>query len=267
MQHRWWRLGSPLFSRMVEKQTAAACTTSLRSSCTASTTATWPCRTAGGGRETAPRFARCRQHGPLPSPRTDGVAPWQASTPCARPARTSRFRGSHIRMAINPAVLLAVLDRLGQPEAELVKPCARHRPASLSTRRHLARHDVPPSPGSALNTTSGAPPSALQPPAPPDDEPRFVAFIGRPPSVAFSSAFVRLRGLFVALVAFVTFVRCGPPVRPRRGRPCAASPSPSPTVPLGGAGPQRGRRTTPREGRVMAGIRKHFTNQKTTKPR
>ena len=51
--------------------------------------------------------------------RTDGVAPWQACIDTVREtAENIEVRGSHIGMAINPAVLLAVLDRLGQPEGD-----------------------------------------------------------------------------------------------------------------------------------------------------
>ena len=51
--------------------------------------------------------------------RTDGVAPWQACIDTVREtAENIEVRGSHIGMAINPAVLLAILDRLGQPEED-----------------------------------------------------------------------------------------------------------------------------------------------------
>jgi len=49
--------------------------------------------------------------------RTDGVASWQTCIDAvgAR-AENIEVRGSHIGMALNPAVLVAILDRLAQPE-------------------------------------------------------------------------------------------------------------------------------------------------------
>ena len=51
--------------------------------------------------------------------RTDGVAPWQTCIDEVREhAENIEVRGSHIGMGFNPAVVLAVLDRLGQPEGD-----------------------------------------------------------------------------------------------------------------------------------------------------
>jgi hypothetical protein len=51
--------------------------------------------------------------------RTDGVAPWQACIDEVREhTENIEVRGSHIGMAINPAVIVAILDRLGQPEGD-----------------------------------------------------------------------------------------------------------------------------------------------------
>jgi pimeloyl-ACP methyl ester carboxylesterase len=49
--------------------------------------------------------------------RTDGVAPWQTCIDEVREhAENIEVRGSHVGMGVNPAVLVAVLDRLSQPE-------------------------------------------------------------------------------------------------------------------------------------------------------
>ena len=51
--------------------------------------------------------------------RTDGVAPWQTCIDEVREhAENIEVHGSHIGMGVNPAVVLAVLDRLGQPEGD-----------------------------------------------------------------------------------------------------------------------------------------------------
>jgi pimeloyl-ACP methyl ester carboxylesterase len=51
--------------------------------------------------------------------RSDGVAPWQACIDEVREhAENIEVRGSHIGMAINPAVVVAILDRLAQPEGD-----------------------------------------------------------------------------------------------------------------------------------------------------
>ena len=51
--------------------------------------------------------------------RTDGIASWQACIDVVREqAENIEVRGSHIGMGMNPAVLLAVLDRLAQPERD-----------------------------------------------------------------------------------------------------------------------------------------------------
>jgi len=51
--------------------------------------------------------------------RTDGVAPWQACIDEVREhAENIEVHGSHIGMAINPAVVVAILDRLAQPEGD-----------------------------------------------------------------------------------------------------------------------------------------------------
>jgi pimeloyl-ACP methyl ester carboxylesterase len=62
---------------------------------------------------------------PLPVPatsiysRADGVAAWQTCIDVVREhAENIEVRGSHIGMGLNPAVVLAVLDRLGQPEGD-----------------------------------------------------------------------------------------------------------------------------------------------------
>jgi pimeloyl-ACP methyl ester carboxylesterase len=51
--------------------------------------------------------------------RTDGVASWQTCIDGVREhTENIEVRGSHSGMGINPAVVLAVLDRLGQPEGD-----------------------------------------------------------------------------------------------------------------------------------------------------
>jgi pimeloyl-ACP methyl ester carboxylesterase len=51
--------------------------------------------------------------------RTDGVAPWQTCIDEKRDeAENIEVRGSHIGMGVNPAVVLAILDRLAQPEGD-----------------------------------------------------------------------------------------------------------------------------------------------------
>jgi pimeloyl-ACP methyl ester carboxylesterase len=51
--------------------------------------------------------------------RTDGVAPWQACIDEVREhAENIEVHGSHIGMAINPAVVVAILDRLAQLEGD-----------------------------------------------------------------------------------------------------------------------------------------------------
>ena len=51
--------------------------------------------------------------------RTDGVAPWQTCIDTrGENAENIEVRGSHIGMSVNPAVILAVLDRLAQPEGD-----------------------------------------------------------------------------------------------------------------------------------------------------
>ena len=51
--------------------------------------------------------------------RTDGVAPWQTCIDDVREhAENIEVLGSHVGMAVNPAVILAVLDRLAQPEGD-----------------------------------------------------------------------------------------------------------------------------------------------------
>jgi pimeloyl-ACP methyl ester carboxylesterase len=51
--------------------------------------------------------------------RTDGVAPWQTCIDEVREhAENIEVRGSHVGMGVNPAVIVAVLDRLGQPEGD-----------------------------------------------------------------------------------------------------------------------------------------------------
>ena len=51
--------------------------------------------------------------------RTDGVAPWQTCIDGVREhTENIEVRGSHIGMGVNPAVVLAILDRLAQPEGD-----------------------------------------------------------------------------------------------------------------------------------------------------
>ena len=51
--------------------------------------------------------------------RADGVAAWQTCIDVVREhAENIEVRGSHIGMGLNPAVIVAVLDRLGQPEGD-----------------------------------------------------------------------------------------------------------------------------------------------------
>ena len=80
--------------------------------------------------------------------RTDGVAPWQTCIDVvAERAENIEVRGGHIGMTINPAVVVAILDRLGQPEDDwrpFAPPLGLRpwypRPASWEERRvpHLA---------------------------------------------------------------------------------------------------------------------------------
>ena len=51
--------------------------------------------------------------------RTDGVAPWQTCIDEVREhTENIEVLGSHVGMAVNPAVILAILDRLAQPEGD-----------------------------------------------------------------------------------------------------------------------------------------------------
>jgi pimeloyl-ACP methyl ester carboxylesterase len=51
--------------------------------------------------------------------RTDGVAPWHTCIDGERElCENIEVRGSHIGMGVNPAVILAILDRLAQPEGD-----------------------------------------------------------------------------------------------------------------------------------------------------
>jgi esterase/lipase len=51
--------------------------------------------------------------------RTDGVAPWQTCIDVVREhTENIEVRGSHVGMGVNPAIVLAILDRLGQPEGD-----------------------------------------------------------------------------------------------------------------------------------------------------
>lgn len=51
--------------------------------------------------------------------RTDGVAPWQTCIDeIGEHAENIEVHGSHIGMGMNPAVIVAVLDRLAQPEGD-----------------------------------------------------------------------------------------------------------------------------------------------------
>lgn len=76
--------------------------------------------------------------------RTDGVAPWQTCIDVVREhAENIEVYGSHVGMAINPAVGFAVLDRLAQPEHDwrpfappLAMRCWYPRPVSWREQRH-----------------------------------------------------------------------------------------------------------------------------------
>ena len=51
--------------------------------------------------------------------RTDGVAPWQTCIDEVREhTENIEVRGSHVGMGVNPAIILAILDRLSQPEGD-----------------------------------------------------------------------------------------------------------------------------------------------------
>lgn len=55
--------------------------------------------------------------------RTDGIAPWQTCIDVVGPrAENIEVYGSHVGMAVNPAVVLAVLDRLAQVEDGVWRP-------------------------------------------------------------------------------------------------------------------------------------------------
>ena len=78
--------------------------------------------------------------------RADGVARWQTCIDVVREhAENIEVRGSHIGMGVNPAVVVAVLDRLAQPEGDW-RPFAPPpglrawypRPASWHERREAA---------------------------------------------------------------------------------------------------------------------------------
>jgi pimeloyl-ACP methyl ester carboxylesterase len=78
--------------------------------------------------------------------RGDGIAAWQTCIDVVREhAENIEVRGSHIGMGLNPAVVLAVLDRLGQPEGDwrpfAAPPGMRAwypRPANWHERRSAA---------------------------------------------------------------------------------------------------------------------------------
>ena len=75
--------------------------------------------------------------------RTDGVAPWQTCIDEVREhTENIEVRGSHVGMGVNPAIVLAILDRLSQPEddwrpfsAPLWARSWYPRPASWHERR------------------------------------------------------------------------------------------------------------------------------------
>ncbi len=79
--------------------------------------------------------------------RTDGVAPWHTCIDVvAEQSENIEVRGSHIGMAINPAVVVAILDRLSQDEDDwrpfAPPPGLRSwypRPASWQERRTRVR--------------------------------------------------------------------------------------------------------------------------------
>jgi len=78
--------------------------------------------------------------------RTDGVASWRTCIDVVREhAENIEVHGSHIGMALNPAVVVAILDRLAQPEGDwrpfAPPPVLRGwypRPASWQDRRAAA---------------------------------------------------------------------------------------------------------------------------------
>jgi pimeloyl-ACP methyl ester carboxylesterase len=78
--------------------------------------------------------------------RTDGVAPWQTCIDEVREhAENIEVYGSHVGMGVNPAVLVAVFDRLAQPEDDwrpFAAPLGMRqlypRPANWHERKPLA---------------------------------------------------------------------------------------------------------------------------------
>lgn len=83
--------------------------------------------------------------------RTDGVAPWQTCIDVVREnTENIEVYGGHIGMAVNPAVLVAILDRLAQPESDwrhfappFVLRSWYPRPASWHERRGVVQHEAP----------------------------------------------------------------------------------------------------------------------------
>ena len=96
-------------------------------------------------------FGACPEHErpPLGVPatsvysRTDGVAPWHTCIDAdGERCENIEVRGSHIGMAVNPAVIVAVLDRLAQPEGDwqpFVAPPLMRAWYPRATRWHLER--------------------------------------------------------------------------------------------------------------------------------
>ena len=84
--------------------------------------------------------------------RTDGVAPWQTCIDEVREQTENiEVRGSHVGMGVNPAVVIAVLDRLAQPEGDwrhfapplglrswYPKPAGWHERKPVRRTRHAA---------------------------------------------------------------------------------------------------------------------------------
>jgi hypothetical protein len=98
-------------------------------------------------------FGACPEHDrpPLGVPatsvysRTDGIAPWHTCIDAdGERCENIEVRGSHIGMAVNPAVIVAVLDRLAQPEGHwrpFVAPPVMRAWYPRATRWH---HERPP---------------------------------------------------------------------------------------------------------------------------
>jgi len=75
--------------------------------------------------------------------RTDGVAPWHTCIDAQRDqCENIEVHGSHVGMCVNPAVVVAVLERLGQPEGRwrpFVPPAGLGSWYPRARRWHLER--------------------------------------------------------------------------------------------------------------------------------